>query len=65
MKNFYLLYGIDNSIIENELNNIIKNNKEDIIKYSLDNTKIEDIIEDASTISMFANKKIIIVNNSK
>ncbi|MBQ6495481.1 MAG: DNA polymerase III subunit delta [Bacilli bacterium] len=65
MKNFYILYGEDKSIIENELNILLKKeNKQDIIKYSLDNTKIEDIIEDASMISMFSNKKIILIENS-
>lgn len=64
MTNFYLLYGNDKTIIENELNNLLnKNNEIDIIKYSLDNTTIEEIIEDASTISMFANKKIIVLDN--
>ena len=62
MTNFYLLYGLDKSIIDNELNNIIKKkNTKDIIKYSMDNNLIKDVIEDASTISMFSNKKIIIL----
>ena len=65
MKNIYLLYGQNKSIIKEEINKIIeKINSKDIIKYSLDNTLIKDIIEDASTISMFSNKKIIIVNDS-
>lgn len=65
MKNIYLLYGQNKSIIKEEINKIIeKINSQDIIKYSLDNTLIKEIIEDASTISMFSNKKIIIVNDS-
>ena len=65
MENIYLLYGQNKSIIKEEINKIIeKINSKDIIKYSLDNTLIKDIIEDASTISMFSNKKIIIVNDS-
>ena len=64
MDNFYLLYGQDNSIIENELKKIIeKLNIKDQVKYTIDNTKIEDILEDASTISMFADKKVIIIEN--
>ena len=64
MNNFYTLYGTDKSVINNEVNNIIKKLKvEDIIKYSMDNSTIDDVIEDASTISMFANKKIIILDN--
>ncbi len=64
MSNFYLLYGEDDSIIKNELNNLLKNeNEEDIIRYNLDNTQITEIINDASTISLFSNKKIIIIEN--
>ncbi len=63
MNNFYLLYGTDNSIIKNELDNLIKKlNISDIIKYEIDNSTLQEIIEDASTISMFSNKVIIIEN---
>ena len=65
MKNFYILYGLDKSLIKNELNKIIKKiNITDIITYDLDNSNIIDIIDDASTISMFSTKKIIVVENS-
>ena len=65
MKNNYLLYGEDNSIIENELSSIKKKLKiSDIIKYEIESNNVQDIIEDASTISMFSNKKIIIIDNS-
>lgn len=64
MNNFYLLYGTDNSIIKNELDNLIKKlNISDIIKYEIDNSTLQEIIEDASTISMFSNKKVIIIEN--
>lgn len=64
MKNFYLLYGLDKSIINNEINNILKKlNINDIIKYSMDNTDIKTIIEDCSTISMFDSKKILILDD--
>ena len=64
MKNFYLIYGIDKSIITNETNAIIKKiNINDIIKYSMDTTDIKTVIEDASTISMFDSKKIIILED--
>ena len=39
----------------------VRINTKDIIKYSMDNDLIKDVIEDASTISMFSNKKIIIL----
>lgn len=65
MHNFYTLYGTDKSVIKNELNNIVKKiNVTDIITYQMDITPINQIIEDASTISMFSNKKIIILDNS-
>jgi len=65
MKNFYILYGLDKSLIKNELNKIIKKiNIEDIITYDLTSTNIIDIIDDAKTISMFSSKKIIIIENS-
>ena len=64
MNNFYILYGTDKSIITNEVNKIIDKLKtQDIIKYSMDNTMINSIVEDASTISMFSSKKVIILDN--
>lgn len=64
MNNFYTIYGTDKSVINNELNSIIKKlNTNDIIKYPMDTTLIETIIEDASTISMFSKQKIIILDN--
>ena len=62
----YLLYGIDKSLINKEIDNIInKNNilKESISEYILPDNSVEDIIEDITTIGMFSNKKAIIVNN--
>lgn len=64
MNNFYILYGTDKPIIQNELNKLIKKfNIDDIIKYSTDDSSISDVIEDASTISMFDSKKIIVLDN--
>lgn len=65
MENFYLLYGTDKSVIENELNKLIKKlGIDDIVKYSMDSDLIDDVVMDASTISMFSSKKIIILENS-
>ena len=64
MNNFYIIYGTDKSLINNEVNNITnKLNITDVIKYSIDTSTIEDILEDASTISMFSNNKILILDN--
>ena len=65
MKNFYILYGLDKSLIKNELDKIInKINVDDVIYYDLNINNLLDIIDDAATISMFSTKKIIIIENS-
>ncbi len=63
----YLLYGKENYLIENEIKNII--NKLDIeeiniSKYDLEENTIKEILEDANTISLFSNNKLIIVDNA-
>ena len=63
----YILYGTINYLINKEVNKIIKENNIDeinITKYDLTNTYLNDIINDASSMSLFDDKKIIIVNNS-
>ena len=65
MKNFYLIYGIDRSIIDNELDKLLKKLKiDDVVKYRIPDTKIEDIIEDASIVGMFSSRKVIVVENA-
>lgn len=63
----YLFYGEENYFINREIDNIIKKNnidEFDISKYEYENNIINDIIEDANTISLFSNPKLIIVNNA-
>ena len=63
----YLLYGIIDYLIEEEITKIKEKNNIndiDIVKYDLFNTKLEDIIDDYNSISLFNNKKLIIVDNS-
>ncbi len=63
----YLYYGLEQFLIDKEIEILKKqNNIEDIdvIKYDLENTKIENVIEDALSISLFGNKKLIIVENA-
>lgn len=63
----YLLYGLEKYLIDEEIKKIIKDNNIDSIninKYNLENTLLEEIIDDASTISLFQDKKIIIVENA-
>ena len=64
MKNFYLIYGIDRSIVNNELNKVIKSLKaDDIVKYDMNNSTVLDVIEDASTVGLFSSNKIIILDD--
>ncbi len=64
MHNFYLLYGIDDSLISLELKNLCdKLDVSDIIKYDMTTDTIDLILEDASTMGLFSNKKIIILDN--
>lgn len=63
----YLFYGIEDYLIQKEIDNIKqKYNIEEISisRYDLTNTNIEKIIEDCEMNSMFTDKKVIIVNNS-
>lgn len=63
----YLLYGDVLYLIDKEIDKIIKENNIDdinISRYELDSSNFQDIIDDASTISLFAAKKLIIVNNA-
>lgn len=62
----YLLYGEEEFLIEEEIKNIIKKSKIEninISKYDFEIDNIQDIIDDAYTISLFENKKIIIAKN--
>ena len=61
----YLLFGTLDALITDYINKIIKKENIDdinISKYNEDDL-ISNIIEDASTISLFDDKKVIIVNN--
>ena len=56
----YLFYGIEDYLIQKEIDNIKqKNNIEEISisRYDLTNTNIEKIIEDCEMNSMFTDKK--------
>ncbi len=63
--NLYLIYGSDSFLIELEFKKIIGDTDPiNIVKYNLDNNMIEEVIDDALTISLFSQNKTIIVNNS-
>lgn len=63
----YLLYGQDNFLINKEIKSILKKENIDALslnEYDLNNDLLEDVILDCETISLFGNKKGIIINNS-
>ena len=67
MNNNYLIYGVDKYLIDKEIDKIIKKNKIDnnsIIKYSLNEDSIDNILEDANTFNLFSDTKLIIVNDA-
>lgn len=67
MNNFYLIYGDDNGLVENQVTEIInklKIDKDNIVTYSLNNTSMEDIILEASMFSMFGTNKVIVINDA-
>jgi len=60
----YLLYSQDKEIIEKYIDKLIKKENielNSIIKYSLDNDNILDIIEECNTTGLFSLKKLILV----
>lgn len=63
----YLFYGDEGILIKKEINKIITDNNIDvnsISNYDLSVDTINDIIDDALTVSLFDSKKLIIVDNS-
>ena len=61
----YLLYGTKDFQINEEIKKITKKqNQMNISKYDLNNTPLKLIIDDAQTISMFEDKKTVIVDNA-
>ncbi len=64
MSNIYLLVGNDSNIIENTIKEIlskIEYDKSNKIIYNLKDNDIEDVIEEANTLSLIPSKKVILV----
>lgn len=62
----YLLYGEEQFLIDKEIEKITTKEKIDSISishYDLEIDNIKDIIDDCSTISLFEEKKLVIINN--
>ena len=65
--NLYLVYGLENYLIDEKINEIIKKSKvesDNIISYDLNDDSIFQVLLEASTVSMFSDKKLLLVNNS-
>ena len=63
----YLIYSEDKEIIEKYIENLIKKEnieENSIIKYSLDNDNILDIIEECNTTGLFSLKKLIVLEST-
>ncbi len=63
----YILYGLNEYLIKKEIKKIIQDNNIEQINinnYDLTATLLIDIINDANSMSLFADKKMIIVDNS-
>lgn len=63
----YVLYGLEDYLINKEIKKIISDNKIDdfsVEKYDLLETPLEKIIDGALTTSLFSDKKMIIADNS-
>lgn len=63
MNNVYLIYGNDYSIIKREIDNI-KKDVSDVVKYDLSVDKIDELLDDASCISILDDKKVLIGENA-
>ena len=67
MVNFFLIYGTNKTILDREISNILSSLKlasDNVIKYNLEDCLLTEVIEDAATVSLFGDKKVIIVKNS-
>ena len=63
MNNVYLIYGNDYSLIKREIDKI-SNTFLDVTYYDLSNVKVEELLDDASCISLFGDKKVLVGENS-
>ena len=61
--NTYLIYGNDYSLIKREIDKITKDIN-DVTTYDLSLEKVDNLLNDASVISMFGDKKVLIGENA-
>ena len=66
MNNIYLIYCNEDYLINKNLTDILKkiDSNDNISRYNLDTDSIESVLIDASTVSMFDDKKVLICDNA-
>lgn len=64
MNKIYLLYGDEKYFIDQYLNDLLSKNKDyDLVEYDALDTKIDDVIDDLNTVSLFSTNKLVICRN--
>ena len=61
--NTYLIYGNDYGLIKREIDKIT-NGIIDVVKYDLSASNVSEVIEEASCMSLFGDKKAVIGENA-
>ena len=61
--NTYLIYGNDYGLIKREIDKLT-NEVSDVVKYDLSTDKINELLDDASCMSLFGDKKVLVGENA-
>ena len=61
--NTYLIYGNDYGLIKREIDKLT-NEVSDVVKYDLSTDKIDELLDDASCMSLFGDKKVLVGENA-
>ena len=61
--NTYLIYGNDYGLIKREIDKLT-NGVSDVVKYDLSIDKIDELLDDASCMSLFGDKKVLVGENA-
>ncbi len=65
MNNLYLIIGENDTVINLELKNILKDNYDNLITYDMENINISNAIMDLDTYGFFNEKKYVYAKNAK
>ena len=64
---FYLVYGLENYLINENIKKIIEDlkiNSEEIVKLDMNSSSINSLLVEASSVNMFSNRKLILCDNT-